>query len=62
MNESVYYITEGGEEYTFAQDGEMITKLFIVQVVFVIPLACCMVFGIMGSVAGAAMDKDGFMH
>ena len=40
----------------------MIRKLFIVQVVFVIPLACCMVFGIMGSFAGAAMDKDGFMH
>ena len=60
MNESVYFYGADGEEYTFAEDGETMRKLFIVQVVFVIPLACCMVFGIMGSVAGAALGhQDG---
>ena len=62
MNETVYFTAEDGEEYTFAQDGETMRKLFIVQCVFIVPLACCMVMGVMGSFMGFAMAHGADGH
>ena len=64
MNESVYFTDisdpAAPEAWTWAQDGETIRKLFIVQITFLIPLICCMTFGIMGATAGmvAGMHAD----
>ena len=59
MNESVYYIDDdSGEAWTFADDGELMKKLFIVQCVFLIPLTCSMVCGVMGATAGFVIEHD----
>ena len=62
MNTTPYYHDAEGNDWTFYDDAAKIKKLFIAQIIVMIPLGCCMTCGITTAMAGSAMDQNSLMN